>query len=80
MSRSLFTREFRRHTGMSFVEHCNTRRVEKAALLLSTTVLNITEVAFGSGFSNLSHFHRQFNANYGLTPRAFRRKMTEEGG
>jgi AraC-like DNA-binding protein len=80
LSRSLFTREFHRHTGMSFVEHCNTRRVEKAALLLSTTVLNITEVAFGSGFSNLSHFHRQFNTNYGLTPRAFRRKMTEEGG
>jgi AraC-like DNA-binding protein len=80
LSRSLFTREFHRHTGMSFVEHCNTRRVEKAALLLSTTILNITEVAFGSGFSNLSHFHRQFIANYGLTPRAFRRKMTEEGG
>jgi AraC-like DNA-binding protein len=80
LSRSLFSREFQRHTGMSFVEHCNTRRVEKAALVLSTTDLNITEVAFGSGFSNLSHFHRQFKANYGLTPGAFRRKMIEEGG
>jgi AraC family transcriptional activator of mar-sox-rob regulon len=65
---------------MSFVEHCNTRRVEKAARVLSSTELNITEVALGSGFSNLSHFHRQFKANYGLTPGAFRRKMTEEGG
>ena len=80
LSRSLFSREFHRHTGMSFVEHCNTRRVEKAALVLSTTHQNITEVAFGSGFSNLSHFHRQFKANYGLTPGAFRRKMIEEGG
>jgi AraC-like DNA-binding protein len=80
LSRSLFSREFNRHTGMSFVEHCNTRRVEKAALVLSTTDLNITEVAFGSGFSNLSHFHRQFKANYGLTPGTFRRKMIEEGG
>jgi AraC-like DNA-binding protein len=79
LSRSLFSREFQRHTGMSFVEHCNTRRVEKAALVLSTTDLNITEVAFGSGFSNLSHFHRQFKSNYGLTPGAFRRKMIEEG-
>jgi AraC-like DNA-binding protein len=80
LSRSLFSREFNRHTGMSFVEHCNTRRIEKAALVLSTTDLNITEVAFGSGFSNLSHFHRQFKANYGLTPGTFRRKMIEEGG
>ena len=80
LSRSLFSREFHRHTGMSFVEHCNTRRVEKAARVLSSTDLNITDVAFGSGFSNLSHFHRQFKANYGLTPGAFRRKMMEEGG
>jgi AraC family transcriptional activator of mar-sox-rob regulon len=80
LSRSLFSREFHRYTGMSFVEHCNTRRVEKAARVLSSTELNITEVAFGSGFSNLSHFHRQFKANYGLTPGAFRRKMMEEGG
>jgi AraC-like DNA-binding protein len=80
LSRSLFSREFHRHTGMSFVEHCNIRRIEKAALVLSSTDLNITEVAFGSGFSNLSHFHRQFKANYGLTPGAFRRKMIEEGG
>ncbi len=79
LSRSLFSREFQRHTGKSFIEHCNARRVEKAATVLSTTDMNITEVAFGSGFSNLSHFHRQFKANYGLTPGAFRRKMTEEG-
>ncbi len=23
LSRSLFSREFHRHTGMSFIEHCN---------------------------------------------------------
>jgi AraC-like DNA-binding protein len=79
LSRSLFSREFHRHTGMSFIEHCNTRRVEKAARVLSSSDVNITEVAYGSGFSNLSHFHRQFKANYGLTPGAFRRKMMEEG-
>lgn len=79
LSRSLFSREFQRHTGKSFIEHCNARRVEKAATVLSTTDMNITEVAFGSGFSNLSHFHRQFKANYGLTPGAFRRKVIEEG-
>ncbi len=79
LSRSLFSREFQRHTGKSFIEYCNSRRVEKAATVLSTSAMNITDVAFGSGFSNLSHFHRQFKANYGLTPGAFRRKIIEEG-
>lgn len=56
-----------------------TRRVEKAARVLSSSDLNHTEVAFESGLTNLSYFHRQFKANFGLTPGAFRRKMMEEG-
>jgi len=75
-SRSLLTREFRRHTGKSFVDYCNTRRVEKAAISLASANDSITAVALASGFANLSHFHRQFKDNYGLTPAAFRRKIS----
>lgn len=75
-SRSLLTREFRRHTGKSFVDYCNTRRVEKAAICLASANDSITAVALASGFANLSHFHRQFKDNYGQTPAAFRRKIS----
>jgi AraC family transcriptional activator of mar-sox-rob regulon len=75
LSRSLLTREFRRHTGKSFVDYCNTRRVEKAALGLVADRRPIIEVALEAGFANLSHFHRQFKNHYGLTPASFRRQI-----
>lgn len=75
LSRSLLTREFRRHTGKSFIDYCNARRVEKAAKILAASGESVTAVALESGFSNLSHFHRQFKAMYGLTPAAFRRQI-----
>jgi AraC family transcriptional activator of mar-sox-rob regulon len=80
LSRSVLTKEFRHFTGKSFVDYCNIRRVQKAAMTLVTRSDSVTEVALESGFSNLSHFHRQFKAHFGLTPAAFRRKIVEEGG
>lgn len=75
LSRSVLTREFRRHTGKSFIDYCNGRRIEKAAAILATGKESVTQAAFESGFANLSHFHRQFKAMYGLTPAAFRRQV-----
>ncbi len=80
LSRSLLTREFRHYTGKSFVDYCNARRVQKAAMTLVSRADSVTQVAFDSGFSNLSHFHRQFKAHFGLTPAAFRHKVREDGG
>lgn len=80
LSRSLLTKEFRLYTGRSFVEYCNVRRVQKAATMLVTESGSVSQAALESGFSNLSHFHRQFKAYFGLTPAAFRRKVAEDGG
>ena len=76
ISRSLLTRIFRANTGTSVVEYLNARRLEKAAVLLTAQSRTIVQVAFESGFSNLSHFHRKFKAAYGLTPAAFRQNFT----
>ncbi len=80
MSRSLLSREFRRHTGLSFVGHCNRRRLERAAGLMAAGDASVAEAAFSAGFANLSHFHRQFKSVYGMTPAAFRRKIRDDGG
>jgi AraC family transcriptional activator of mar-sox-rob regulon len=77
LSRSLLTRTFRANTGTSVVEYVNARRLEKAAVLLTSQSQTILEVAFDSGFSNLSHFHRKFKAAYGLTPAAFRQNFAQ---
>lgn len=75
LSRSLLTREFRRHTGKSLIDYCNGRRIERAATILAAGEKSVTSAALESGFSNLSHFHRQFKVIYGLTPAAFRRQV-----
>lgn len=80
LSRSLLTREFRRHTGKSFVDYLNARRLERAAVSLVTARTSVTDAALKNGFSNLSHFHRLFKNRYGLSPAAFRRKVIEDGG
>jgi AraC-like DNA-binding protein len=77
LSRSLLTRAFRRHTGTSIVHYVNARRLEKAAVLLTSSKdRTITEAALESGLSNLSNFHRRFKAAYGFTPAEFRRNFT----
>ena len=80
LSRSVLTREFRRHTGKSWVDYCNGQRIEKAALMLVSGSESITDAALACGFSNLSHFHRQFKSIYGLTPAAFRRQILGTAG
>lgn len=78
LSRSLLTKEFRLYTGKSFVDYRNARRVQRAAMVLVRQSGSVTQAALESGFSNLSHFHRQFKAYFGLTPAAFRHKVLEE--
>ncbi|WP_420237320.1 helix-turn-helix domain-containing protein [Telmatobacter bradus] len=76
LSRSLLTRAFRQHTGTSIVHYVNARRLEKAAVLLTSSKdRTITQAAFESGFSNLSNFHRRFKTAYGFTPAEFRRNF-----
>ena len=75
MSRSLLTREFKRHAGTSVIDYCNRRRVERVAQLLASGSGSVTEAAFASGFANISHFHRQFKAVFGMTPVGFRRQV-----
>jgi AraC-like DNA-binding protein len=36
--------------------------------------ISITEVAFDSGFNNLSHFNKQFKIITGVTPMVYRKR------
>ena len=60
MSRSGFSRFFRRCTGQSFIRCLNDMRVGQACRYLIDTDMTITEICFKSGFRNLSNFNRQF--------------------
>lgn len=73
MSRSLLTKEFRKHTNTSIVEYINTRRLQKAGSIISATDKSITEAALESGFTSIGNFYRKFKELYGVTPSEFKK-------
>lgn len=69
---SAFSRSFRRHTGLTFVQYVNAMRIELACQHLTQDDLTITDICFEVGFNNLSNFNRQFLLVKGMTPSKFR--------
>jgi AraC family transcriptional regulator len=51
------------------------RRVERAISLLRRKEMGIAEVALASGFADQSHMNRAFQAQCGVTPCTYRRRM-----
>ena len=75
LSEGAFSRFFRLHTGKTFPEFVNELRIGQACTLLMEDNLNITEVAYECGFTNLSNFNRQFLRLKGLSPHEFRLQL-----
>jgi len=77
----LSSRQLRRivrsELGVSPMELVLTRRLLLAKLLLSSTALPITEVAFASGFASLRRFNDAFLGRYGMAPGRLRRQSAE---
>lgn len=66
-------RRFKQAVGLPPVAYLTQRRIQAAAWLLRTTPLPVTEIAWRSGFSELSHFNRKFKQSMAQSPSAYRR-------
>jgi len=73
MSRATFSRHFQKVLGLSFTQFLQSIRLEKARNLLVSSDKSITEIAFESGFSNLSHFNKIFKKRWSMSPRDLRK-------
>lgn len=51
------------------------QRLQHAGMLLKTTRKAINDVAFESGFENISHFSKAFKEQFGLSPLNFRKEL-----
>ena len=60
----------KRDTGKTLQQHLRAIRIDAAARLLNRGA-NVTEAAFGVGYSSLSHFSKAFEAEKGLLPSEF---------
>jgi AraC-like DNA-binding protein len=73
MTPTAFSRFFKRNTGHNFVDYLRKLRIAQACRMLSDTDEPITEICFAVGYFNISNFNRNFRAERGMTPSAYRR-------
>lgn len=71
MSPKYFCRFFQEMTHRTPIDYLNYYRIERACYLLLTTDQSITEVAYGSGFNDLSYFIKTFKKYKGTTPKKY---------
>lgn len=68
---------FKKTFMMSFKDYLINVRVGYACKLLAGGSMSISEIAYDSGFENLSNFNRQFKKVKSITPREFQKQYKE---
>lgn len=68
LSRAQLHRKMKEMTGISTGEFIRNIRLEQAARLIAEHKINITQVAYSTGFSNQTRFSTVFKQHFGMTP------------
>ncbi|MDF2537210.1 MAG: AraC family transcriptional regulator [Herbinix sp.] len=74
ISYSYFSRLFKKVMKRSFRDYLTYVRISKAEKLLTTSELNITEIALAVGFTTSSYFIQQFKLYKEISPKQFQLK------
>jgi len=76
MTTNAFCRYFKQRTNKTYFDFLTDIKIGNACRLLSKkNDLSINEVAYKSGFNNISNFNRKFKALKNRTPSEFRKKL-----
>ena len=68
ISRAQLHRKMKEMTGLPVSEFIRNIRLEQAVRLLEEQKINVTQVAYSVGFSNLAHFSTVFRKQFGVSP------------
>jgi DNA-binding response OmpR family regulator len=77
ISRVHLHRKMKELTGQTPHDFIRNIRLKKAAQLLTTQGMNVTEVMYACGFSNSASFSTVFKKYYGMSPRDYMREHEE---
>lgn len=67
-----FSEAFKKETGQTYIEFVTRERMRKAADVLQSTQMKISEVAGAVGYEDIKYFSQQFKKHFGRTPSEFR--------
>src|ERR671929_922453 len=71
-TRQYVSGRFHRITGRLLSHFLKEKRLEKAARLLKSGNMRISQIARRCGFDSENYFRQQFRMRYGMSPRQFR--------
>ena len=74
MAEGSLCRYFKMNMGITLFEYLNKLKIEFACKLLMDQDLSIMDVCIDSGFSNISHFNKQFKRVTGVPPSQYRKR------
>ncbi len=77
VSSSVCLRCFRQMLDTTPMQYIKRLRLQKASGMLLNTEKNIGEIAFDSGFRDVSYFTKAFREQYGCTPGAYRQNCKQ---
>ncbi len=69
-----FCKQFKKITGMTFVDYLNDRRLRAAEELLLTSSESVADIAFSCGFNSIQYFNKFFRSRRRISPGAYRSK------
>lgn len=75
MSKPTFCRQFKRHSGKTFIEFLTSVRLEAACHQLLVSDRQILDIAYDCGFTQISFFNRIFRRLLRCNPRQFRKRV-----
>lgn len=67
------SKHFRKYFSCTLGEYRRKIKIERSLDLIKNSTLSLSEIAFHCGFSDQSHFIRNFKENTGFLPKAFRK-------
>ncbi|MGZ3844551.1 MAG: hybrid sensor histidine kinase/response regulator transcription factor [Flavisolibacter sp.] len=80
MSRSSLYSKLLEVTGQSPVEYIRSVKLDKAAVLLEKSDMNVAQIAYSVGFSTPNYFAKSFKTKFGMLPSEFIIKTRKMNG
>lgn len=77
MTSSTFSRYFKKHAGINFLEYLNNLRLQNALEDLLYSNKKLTDIALDHGFTNPAMFSKAFRAAYGIPPSDYKKQKRE---
>jgi AraC family transcriptional regulator len=73
LSKSHFSRAFKKSLGASLTAYVTIRRIERAKLMMTSSPDRLSDIALACGFADQSHLNRYFRRIVGVSPGLWRR-------